>query len=523
MSAAGAIQVDDLRVERSADSTPIVHGVSFTLGAGEVLGIVGESGSGKSTLGLALLGFTKPGARVAGGSVRIGGRDIMSLPGDELRALRRTRLSYVPQDPGMSLNPALTVGRQLREVLPPGEGLQRIYDVLGEVGLPATDALLARKPGELSGGQQQRVGIAMAVIPRPELIVLDEPTTGLDVTTQLMVLDLVADLTREYGMTAVYISHDLGVIARVSDTVAVLKDGVIVEHGPATGVLRAPGEPYTRSLMDAVPSLHGESRTRRRPPEDATVLSVNGLAAGYGNTTVLRDVSLDVRRGECVAIVGESGSGKSTLSRTIIGLHGRDAGRVRLDGVDLAASVTRRSVAERRAMQYVFQNPYASLQPRRTVGESIELPLRQLGIATGAAARERVRAAVERVHLDPELLSRFPADLSGGQRQRVAIARSLVCDPRVLVCDEVTSALDVTVQAAVLDLLQELLAGGLSILFVTHNMAVVNEISHRVVVLRGGVIVEEGATDAVLRSPQHEYTRTLMSNTLDVDGQVGVR
>ncbi|MDR6144068.1 peptide/nickel transport system ATP-binding protein [Microbacterium foliorum] len=517
------IAVDGLRIEREADGSPIVGGASFSLRAGEVLGVVGESGSGKSTMGLGLLGFTKPGARISAGAVLIDGVDVMSLSAEALREARGARMAYVPQDPGMSLNPALTIGRQLHEVLPRGESVARIRDVLAEVGLPGDDLFLGRKPGQLSGGQQQRVGIAMAVIPRPDLIVLDEPTTGLDVTTQAMVLEMVTALTREYRMTAVYISHDLGVISQVADSVAVLLDGQIVEYGPASAVLRNPEDEYTRMLMRSVPSLHGDAAVRAVAPKNTVLLSVKGLEAGYGRTKILHDVSFDLHEGECVAVVGESGSGKSTLSRSIIGLHRRDSGTVELDGVALASAVTRRDTRQRRAMQYVFQNPYASLQPRRTVGESIALPLRTLGIARGEEARRMVREAAERVRLDPALLEKYPAELSGGQRQRVAIARGLVCNPRVLVCDEVTSALDVSVQAAVLDLLRELLADGLSIIFVTHNMAVVNQISHRVLVVKNGVVVEEGSTDAVLRHPVDEYTRLLMSHTFDIDDHASAR
>lgn len=583
------IDVHDLTVTL-ADGSRLVDAVSFRVEPGRTLGVVGESGSGKSTLSLALLGYARPGARVTGGDVRIGGTDILTLPDAALRAARGDRIAYVPQDPSTALNPSLSIRTQLTEAFGGSASQQtaRLREVLAAVDLPWDEAFLKRAASELSGGQKQRVGLAMAVIGDPDVLVLDEPTTGLDVTTQAKVLELVTELCRANEMAAIYISHDIAVIAEVADDIAVMYAGQFVEKGPTHAVITRPIHPYTQALLASVPSARarlglqsiagraprpapptvgcrfadrcplateacrtGSPRLEAVPLEwaagrearcfrvDAAVatprtrgtvvpaanvlagttdplLEVRGLTAGYNGRQVLFDVGVDVWPGQCVAIVGESGSGKSTMSQCVAGLQVRWGGTVRLDGTELAPSAVRRSATQRREVQYVFQNPYASLNPRATVGASISLPLRHFFHLDRAATDRRIAEVLDRVEMPADTAGMYPSELSGGQRQRVAIARALACEPRLLICDEVTSALDVSVQAAVVELLRGLLADGLSMLFVTHNLAVVRSLTDWTMVLNKGVTVEHGVTETVLDRPTADYTRRLLEDVLDV-------
>ncbi|MFI0420030.1 dipeptide ABC transporter ATP-binding protein [Spongiactinospora sp. 9N601] len=581
-----AIEVRGLTIALR-DGSPIVKDATFDLEPGQVLGVVGESGSGKSTMSLAMLGYARHGARITAGQVLIDGTDVLSLGPRALRRYRGNVVAYVPQDPATALNPALRIGVQLAEVLE-GDAKEvdaRIREVLGAVGLPSDDAFLHRRPRELSGGQQQRVALAMAVAPRPRLTVLDEPTTGLDVTTQARVLALVARLCADNQMAAIYVSHDLAVIGEVADRVAVMYGGMIVEAGPTKQVVARPAHPYTRALLAAVPSARERMRLTSIPgrapgvqdthpgcvfaprcafvadecttsapslielvpghsarclraeemperprlsatapasavqeaaPGDTPLLRVRDLAAGYRDRQVLFDVSFDVVEGECLAVVGESGSGKTTMSRSLIGLQERWGGTVELGGTPLAPAAARRDPDQRRSMQYIFQNPYGSLNPRATVGDCVAEPLRHFFGLGAKAARARVAELLERVELPGHLASRYPAELSGGQRQRVAIARALGCAPTVLICDEVTSALDVSVQAAIVELLRGLLHDGLGMVFVTHNLAVVRSLADSVIVLSEGHVVEHGGTDTVLTEPRHAYTKALLADTLEV-------
>ncbi|CCH31794.1 ABC transporter ATP-binding protein [Actinosynnema sp. NPDC047251] len=582
---AAEVQVSGVTVVVAATGRPIVEDIGFELGRGEVLGVVGESGSGKSTLALALLGYARRGARITGGRVVVDGVDLLSLPAAELRRARGSRVAYVPQDPATALNPGLSLATQLTEgvLAPRREALARVRPLLEAVGLPGDDAFLKRRPRQLSGGQQQRVAIAMAVAAGPRLIVLDEPTTGLDVSTQARVLEMVRDLCREHDMAAIYVSHDLAVVADVADHVTVMYGGEVVESGTDRDVLVRAAHPYTRALLGSVPSAThrhrlvpipgrapnaGEertgcvfaprcghvaaacattrpelvpgptgtlarclrteevARTPRVPPPphephavdsgEQDVFAVAGLDAGYGGRQILFDVSFGLARGRCLALVGESGSGKTTLSRCLVGLHEEQDGVLTFEGRSIPAGAGARDKETRREVQYVFQNPYGSLNPHRSVESSLLVPLRHyFGVGAGEG-RRRVREALERVEIPSALADRYPAELSGGQRQRVAIARALVCEPKLLICDEVTSALDVSVQASVVELLRSLLDDGLSMIFVTHNLAVVRSIADSVVVLNGGRVVESGATGAVLSAPSHPYTRALMAATLDV-------
>ncbi|TCO54228.1 dipeptide ABC transporter ATP-binding protein [Actinocrispum wychmicini] len=557
------VQVAGVTVTVDGTGNEIVQDIGFELGRGEVMGVVGESGSGKSTLALALLGYARKGATITDGRVVIDGVDLLALPEGELRRARGSKVAYVPQDPATALNPSLRLATQLTEGLrlPKREALSRVRELLETVGLPSDDAFLKRHPRQLSGGQQQRVAIAMAIAAGPRLIVLDEPTTGLDVSTQARVLELVRKLCRDNDMAAIYVSHDLAVVADVADHVTVMYGGEVVESGTAEDVLTRAAHPYTRALLAAVPSatdrhhlvpipgrapgvderregcvfaprcsyavadcetthpalVPGPSGTLARclrtdevvrtprvlPRSNDTrvvdgqdLFSVSGLNASHGGRQILFDVSFGVGRGECLAVVGESGSGKTTMSRCLVGLHEDHDGVLTFEGQRIPAGERGKEI--RRAVQYVFQNPYGSLSPHRSVESSLIVPLRHYFGVDAREARKRAGEALDRVEIPARLASRYPAELSGGQRQRVAIARALVCEPKLLICDEVTSALDVSVQAAVVELLRSLLDDGLSMIFVTHNLAVVRSIADNVVVLSQGRVVESGATHPVL-------------------------
>ncbi|WP_255638019.1 ABC transporter ATP-binding protein [Amycolatopsis sp. DSM 110486] len=515
-----ALEVTGLRVKTAA-GRPVLHDISYRIAPGEVLALVGESGSGKTTAGLAALGHFRRGLVADGGEVTLHQRegepvDVLSLATPERRKLRGTTVSYVPQDPALSLNPALRIGLQIAEVLEthgyPGPVEERVAEVLTEVGLPADPAYRRRYPHQLSGGQQQRVGIAMAFACRPSVVVLDEPTTGLDVMTQALVLETVRRLTAEHGVAALYITHDLAVVAQLADRVSVMYQGRVVETGSAEDVLKRPEHAYTRELLAAVPDLGAEPGVAP-PPSDA-VLAARGIHVAYGRHEVLRGVDLEVTRGECVMLLGESGSGKTTLSQCVAGLTRGFTGTVALDGTPLAPGTRQRSNDERRRIQYVFQSPFSSLNPRRTIAQSIEVPLVHLTSLSRPQRRERVAEVLDRVRLGRSLANRLPDQLSGGERQRAAIARALVTTPDVLVCDEVTSALDVSVQATIVELLGELRRElGMAVLFVTHNIALAPEVADRIAVLRGGEIVEEGTVEAVLTAPAHSYTGELLATT----------
>ncbi len=554
-----ALRATDLRVS-TGGGREILRGVGFELRPGRILALVGESGSGKTTAGLACLGHFRAGLRHTGGSVRLGtgpvALEVLELPEAARRRLRGGTVSYVPQDPALSLNPAMRIGEQILEVLRVhGDGdsdrerRARVSEVLAEVGLPGDTAYQRRYPHQLSGGQQQRVGIAMAFACRPAVIVLDEPTTGLDVTTQALVLRTVDSLTHRHGAAGLYITHDLAVVAEVADDVAVMLLGEVVEHGPSREVLHRPRHPYTRRLLAAVPDLAGrhaigrvEALPSRRPappdaaptdpstatpgtepvappvarfvaPQDGVLLAVRGLRLAHGPLQVLDGIDLRIAGGESLMLLGESGSGKTTLARCLAGLAGSYSGSVVLDGQELATGTRRRTREERRRIQYVFQSPFSSLNPRRTIAESIEVPLRINGSLDRRQRRARVLEALDRVRLGADFANRRPGELSGGERQRAAIARALVNAPAVLVCDEVTSALDVSVQASIIDLLRTLqVENGMAMLFVTHNIALARHVSQRLAVLQAGRIVDFGPTDEVLVNPQHEYTRELLAN-----------
>jgi peptide/nickel transport system ATP-binding protein len=571
-----ALVVEDLTVRAGQDGPAIVEDVSFTVEAGEILGVVGESGSGKTTLGLAILGYGRDGAVITGGDIRINDRSIVHSRPEDLRRLRGDEVSYMPQDPGSSLNPARRIGAQLREVLElkadrVGPIPARIASAMDEVHLPTAPDFLKRYPHELSGGQQQRVLLALAFLRDPRVVVLDEPTTGLDVTTQARVLETVREMCHHRRSAAVYISHDLDVVADLASQMLVLYGGRVAEHGQSAELFAHPRHRYTAALLASAPALEDRRRlvgipgqaprlTDRTPgcrfsprcahataacdtmPAPAAVssthtvlchhpvleppalrvnekhdqgptesstssLAARGVRAAYGSNTVLHGVDLEVQRGECLAIVGESGSGKTTLSQVMSGLHAPSGGAITLVGRELAGRARDRSAADRRAIQYVFQNPHGSLNPRKTIRALLEQPARAFRLRDTDATKW-----LERVRLGPHVLRQRPRQLSGGERQRVAIARALMTGPDFLICDEITSALDVSIQASVINLLQDLQQEtGIGIVFVTHNLPLVSALADRVVVMQHGAIVEEGPTEQVLHAPRTAYTQQLLA------------
>jgi peptide/nickel transport system ATP-binding protein len=572
-SPAGLVVVDGLTVDFGG--LPAVDGLSFTLAEGAALGLVGESGSGKSTVASALLGLHRGTGAVVGGSVRVAGVDPARASDEELRRLRGGTAAMVFQDPLSSLDPYYAIGDQIAEVYrvhtraSRRAARARAVEVLDRVGIPDAVRRSRARPHEFSGGMRQRALIAMALACAPRLLIADEPTTALDVTVQAQILDLLHTLRQETGMGLLLVTHDVGVAAESVDEVLVMRHGRAVEHGPAGEVLAAPAQAYTRELLAAVPRVDAP---RARPgarvlggaageDEGEVVLEAVGLRREFGRgrraVTAVDDVSLTVRRGETLGVVGESGSGKTTLGRMLVGLLEPTAGEVRYEG--------RPHTGVRPAVQMVFQDPVSSLNPRRSVGESIADPLRaraaraargargagdtgkageagraeKTGEAGGAGkaggapetreAREtriqgRVRELLARVGLDPAHYDRYPHEFSGGQRQRIGIARALAADPEVIVCDEPVSALDVTTQAQVVALLGELQSElGLALVFVAHDLAVVRQVSDRVAVMRHGRLVEYGPADQVYDAPGDPYTRALLAAVPALDPAVAAR
>ncbi|MFF5311643.1 dipeptide ABC transporter ATP-binding protein [Streptomyces massasporeus] len=516
------VEVTGLRVEFGA--LRAVDGLSFRLEEGAALALVGESGSGKSTVASALLGLHRgTGARVEG-AVEVAGTDVQRASDEELRRLRGGRAAMVFQDPLSSLDPYYAIGDQIAEVyrvharVSRRAARARAVEVLDRVGIPDAARRSRSRPHEFSGGMRQRALIAMALACEPRLLIADEPTTALDVTVQAQVLDLLHTLREETGMGLLLVTHDVGVAAESVDEVLVMRHGRAVEHGPVAGVLGAPAEPYTRELLAAVPRLDAPRKASTDLAE--VVLEATGLRRAFGRgkraVTAVDEVSLTLRRGETLGIVGESGSGKTTLGRMLVGLLEPTAGSLGFEG--------RPHTGVNPAVQMVFQDPVSSLNPRRSVGESIADPLRARGERQEGRIRERVEELLERVGLEAGHYDRYPHEFSGGQRQRVGIARALAADPRVIVCDEPVSALDVTTQAHVVALLGELQRElGLALVFVAHDLAVVRQVSDRVAVMRRGRIVEEGPVEEVYESPRDPYTRQLLAAVPALDPEAAAR
>ena len=578
--------VTDLRVALTGRGLDVVDEINIELRPGEVVGLVGESGSGKTTAGTALLAYARRGAFIEHGSVTFEGQNVLALPWEKVREIRGMKIAYVPQDPGAALNPAIRIGRQIVELLELhgiGSAAERTEGAragLREVGLPDDDEFLARYPHQLSGGQVQRVALAMAFLPKPKVLVLDEPTTGLDVTTQGMVLKTMGELCRSHRVAALYVTHDLAVVANIADRVAVMYAGQIIELGPREAMFRQPAHPYTRALLDAIPHLsraraltgipgstpgpgrrptacrfntrceYVQDRCREIEPPDVEVgpdhtarclrvgeigswdidrgnttdadpntdrdiiLTIEDLKVFYGRKEVVHGVSFDVAKAEVVALVGESGSGKTTISRCVGGLHRQWTGELTFEGRPLGKGSRARSVEDRKRIQYIFQNPYLSLNPRLTIAQIVGRPMELFGIAKGKAARDRVVELLDAVALGPTVLDLQTNRLSGGERQRVAIARALAAEPDLLVCDEITSALDVSVQGSIVALLEDLRkTRQISMLFVTHNLALVRSIAARVEVLNAGELVESGFVVEVLDTPKEDYTKRLLASS----------
>ncbi len=508
---------------------PVVSDVSFAIMPGEAVGIVGESGSGKSTLARALLGYRRAGSAFLGGRLLYRDTDMATAKvTPAVAALRGTSVAMVPQNPLASLTFHVPVGRQVVEVLRTRAGLgraaasDRMLELLHRTGLPEPAELARRYPHQLSGGQRQRVVIAAALACNPDLLVLDEPTTALDKTTEAQVLELVADLRRQSGAALVLVTHDLNVVARVCDRVLVMKDGRIVEDGTVGRVFSRPRTAYARQLLGAALLIDPERAPQRRP-QAAELLTLREVAfshtrAGwFGRAPTVRrtldEITVDIGRGEVLGVIGESGSGKTTLGLLLAGMLAPQAGAIRFEGHPLAPHVARRTRDQRRRIQMVFQDPLSSLNPRQTVGSALTRPLRHFFGLDRKTARERSAALLASLGMGPEYLDRFPRQLSGGQQQRVAIARAFAAEPDLLICDEITSALDASVQAQVLDYLLELQRGSAAaMLVITHDLAVIWKVAPRVIVLKDGRIVEQGATEAVFSRPTDRYTADLLES-----------
>ena len=521
------VRIRDLTIAlpKGADRPHAVEGLNLDLETGKILCVVGESGSGKSMSAYALTGLLPRVLKVAGGRIEFEGRDLLALDERGWRALRGRRIAMIFQEPMTALNPVMRIGDQIAEMfeahglLTPAERRARVIELAREVGLPDPEQIVRAYPHQLSGGQRQRAMIAMALALEPSVLVADEPTTALDVTTQAQILKLIRELQQRRGMSVLFITHDFGVVADIADHVAVLQRGKLVEAGTAEAVLKDAQHPYTKALLAAVPSLVPPERA---PLDDQPIaLSAIGLTKTYTTRTGLmgkprvvaavKEVGFDLRRGETLGLVGESGSGKSTTARLAIRLIEPDLGTVRLGTLDFTRLGQAELRAERRRIQMIFQDPFASLNPRRTVEQIITAG----PIAHGTPARqarERARALLELVGLQPSAAERYPNAFSGGQRQRIGIARALAMEPDVLVADEAVSALDVSVQAQVLKLLEDLKSRlGIAMLFITHDLRVAATICDRIAVMRRGEVVETRRTADLFRAPEHPYTQSLLA------------
>ncbi|MFT7594871.1 MAG: peptide/nickel transport system ATP-binding protein [Paracoccaceae bacterium] len=514
-----------VRLPEGADREFAIEDVSLTVGKGEIVCIVGESGSGKSVTAFTVMGLIpKKDLVPVAGEILLQGDNLLAKSDRQMRALRGEKMAMVFQEPMTALNPVVKVGDQISELLEIHTNMsgaarkKRVIEAMDDVSLPDPEKMYHSYPHQLSGGQRQRIMIAMALALEPGLLIADEPTTALDVTTQAEVLELIKDIQRRHGMGVMFITHDFGVVADIADRVVVMQNGKVVEQGTRDEILRAPKHPYTKMLIGSVPSLTPPDRPA---PEIAeTALEAHHLNKTYGRSSFLnkgrivhaaQDVELVVRRGETLGVVGESGSGKSTVARCIVRLIDPTSGTIEIAGKNIAEMPERELRAYRQQIQIVFQDPYRSLNPRRTVGQSIVEGPMNFGL-DGTAAQARAEELMSIVGLAPEALDRFPHQFSGGQRQRICIARALAMEPKVLIADEAVSALDVSVQAQVLKLLRDVRERyDLAMLFITHDLRVAAQICDRIMVMQRGVVVEEGRTAEVYANPQHPYTKSLLA------------
>ncbi len=523
------LSISDLTIllPDGADRRHAVADVSMSLHAGETVCIVGESGSGKSLTARAIMGLLPaPHVRVGGGTIDFGGEDLIKVDYERLRNIRGSEISMIFQEPMTALNPVMTIGDQIDEIyrfhvsMPPEERQKHALNLLDDVNLPDPERIMLAYPHELSGGQRQRSMIAMALALGPKILIADEPTTALDVTTQAQILRLIKDMQTRLGTGVLFITHDFGVVADIADRVIVMQEGLIVESGTSTQVLNKPKHKYTKSLIAAIPRLKPR-KTRKRSKE--VVVETSALHKSFGGGRSLLgfgrrartvdaviDVNIELRKGETLGVVGESGSGKSTLARCIIRLIDSDTGLVKLNGVDITTLKRKEMRQHRKIIQMVFQDPFASLNPRSKVGEIISQGPMLQGIEK-TNAHHRARKLLDVVGLDSKAFDRFPHEFSGGQRQRIGIARALALDPDILVADEPVSALDVSIQAQILELLDQIRKEmDLSMLFITHDLRVAAQVCDFVAVMQKGRVVEVGATNKLFNQPEHEYTKSLL-------------
>ena len=554
------LSVKDLKVSfRTGNQwSPVVHGISFDIKAGETVAIVGESGSGKSVTALSLMRLLPPLNSKIEGNAAFNGASLTQIDDSAMRHIRGNEIAMIFQEPMTSLNPSLTIGFQLAEVLMTHRGMSRekaeaeAVHLMERVRIPSAATRVKDYPHRLSGGMRQRVMIAMALACKPKLLIADEPTTALDVTIQAQILDLIKELQKEEGMAVLFITHDMGVVAEIADRTIVMLHGNIVETGDTADIFTAPEHPYTRALLSAVPklgSMKGESAPLKFPEIDRTtgfpveateedhssakqetsaaaprtVLEVRNLRKYFdlpkslfrqpaGRVHAVENVSFSIKAGETLSLVGESGCGKSTTGRSIIRLNEPTSGEILLNGENILGISQTQFRDKRRQMQLIFQDPFASLNPRMKIGDAVAEPMIVHGLASASQARERARELLDQVGLNPAMYDRYPHEFSGGQRQRICIARTLALDPQIIIADEAVSALDVSIKAQVVNLMLELQDKlDLAFLFISHDMAVVERISHRVAVMYLGEIVEIGARESIFSNPQHPYTKRLLS------------
>ena len=518
------LTIRDLRIEGQADEewTEIVKGIDLTLHRGEVLGLIGESGAGKSTVGLAAMGFARDGCRITGGTIDFDGIDLRKASRAEARALRGKRIAYVAQSAAASFNPAHKLIDQYSEapmhhgVMQRAEAERDAIELYRRMQLPDPEEIGFRYPHQVSGGQLQRAMTAMAMACRPDLIIFDEPTTALDVTTQIEVLAAIRDIVEQFNTAAIYITHDLAVVAQMADRIKVLLRGDEIEEADTRTMLSTPKEDYTKSLW----AVRSYARPEQPPVTDETpVVSVQGVTAGYGAVSVLKDISFDIYKRRTVAVVGESGSGKSTAARVITGLLPPTKGEVLFDGTPLPADYRKRSRDQLRQAQMIYQMADTALNPKLRIREIIGRPAQMYLGLNGKALDERVRSLLDLIELEPDdYIDRLPSELSGGQKQRIGIARALAAEPQFIICDEVTSALDQLVAEGILRLLDRLQTEfDLAYMFITHDLATVRSIADEVVVMQNGQVVEQGRKNEMFRPPHHPYTELLLSSVPEMD------
>ena len=528
---ASLLEIDQLKIDARKDDgtlTPIVKGVSFNVERGEVVALIGESGSGKTTIALSALGYTKPGLEFTSGEVRLHGQDVISMPSEEKRLMRGQKVAYLAQSAAATFNPSMTIGEQVTESatihgqISKENAEKRAEKLYRALELPEPEKLGKRYPHQVSGGQLQRLMAAMALCGKPDLLVLDEPTTALDVTTQIEVLKAFKAVIKQESTAAIYVTHDLSVVAQIADEIVVLYAGEIQEYGIAEQVISSPKHDYTRRLMSAVrpPPTAGQSDNSEKIISEKPVLELKNIYAGYGKTlngfpkvSVLENINIKVNKGQTVGVIGESGSGKSTMARVMSGLLPASQGDVLLGGKNLSRDLRKRSRLELQKIQFVFQMADTALNPRQKIDQILGRPLEFFTGLKGGEKRKRIAELLEMVELPQDFSGRYPDELSGGQKQRINLARALAASPEILLCDEVISALDTIVGANIIELLKQLRKNtGVSFVFISHDLSTVASFADYIVVLYSGKVVDQGTVDEVLSPPYHPYTRLLIAS-----------